>query len=82
MKIAAYVVAGLLGLIVVIFAAGLAYGPKTYKELADDYSVQCVRNKGYGGWVGSSGLSLEEFCEGVGNAKALLDHRRDHPEAY
>lgn len=57
-------------------------GKAHYEADAERAADDCIRNKGFGAWVGSSGITLEDFCAGVGDTKALLDHRRDHPEAY
>jgi hypothetical protein len=56
--------------------------PYTYQDLARDKAAECVRNKGYGNWVGSMGMTLEKFCEAAGNLSALQQHRKDHPEKY
>lgn len=57
-------------------------GNYTYADLAKDKAEECVRKKGFGEWRGSMGVSLEKFCEGVGNLAALKQHRADHPEKY
>lgn len=57
-------------------------GRPYYQMRAERAANDCIRNKGYGAWVGSSGVSLEQFCNIAGNAKALDEHRRDHPENY
>jgi hypothetical protein len=42
----------------------------------------CIKHKGEGGWVGSLGVSLEEFCRGVVALKLIREDRREHPERY
>ncbi|MBX3447554.1 MAG: hypothetical protein KF765_12440 [Parvibaculaceae bacterium] len=57
----------------------IAEGPKTQIEIDTE---QCIREKGFGNWRGSLGISLEQFCKASAQYKAILQHRRDHPELY
>ncbi len=63
-----------------VFVAGC--GPKTYKEIADDYTSDCVLNKGWGHWAASDGMTLEQFCAAAGKLHALEQAKQDHPEQF
>ena len=82
MKIILGICAGLIVLIIIFAAALPEPKPYTYADLARDEAAKCVRNKGGGHWRGSLGVTLEQFCEGVGNIRALAEHKKDHPEKY
>lgn len=56
--------------------------PRTYGDLAKEEAQRCVDRNGYGDWVGSSGISLQEFCDRIGMLKAGAQLRRDHPERF
>lgn len=81
MKIILGICAGIVVLII-IFAALPEGKPATYGDIARDAAASCVRNKGGGHWRGSLGVTLEQFCEGVGNIQAMTAHRKAHPEKY
>jgi hypothetical protein len=61
---------------------GIMAGPETYGDIAASGKESCIRNNGDGAWTASLGISLEKFCEGVGNFKALQQERSDHPERF
>jgi hypothetical protein len=67
---------------IILVLIGSNSKPVTYRDLADQKAEDCVRHKGYGQWYASSGLTLQEFCKGVGSLDALEQERRDHPERY
>lgn len=77
-----------IGLLVIVLgffgmlALGAILGPETYADVAGAAARDCVRNKGDGNWTGSSGLTLEEYCKGVGAVRALEAEKRDHPEKF
>jgi hypothetical protein len=54
----------------------------TYQDLADVRTERCVMEKGYGRWVGSSGVTLQQFCRAEGQLEATQQARKDHPEAF
>jgi hypothetical protein len=56
--------------------------PYTYTDMATDEAARCVAHKGDGGWVGSSGLTLKQYCDLVGKAEALKQAKKDHPEQF
>lgn len=70
------------GLLVVLFLYAAATAPKTVGELAERYKQDCIRDKGNGNWQASSGISLEKFCEASGDYQALMEDKKEHPEAY
>lgn len=74
--------AALVVLIIVMIANAPPTKPYTYGDLARDEAADCVRNKGGGHWRGSLGVTLEDFCQGVGNIKSMTAHRKAHPEKY
>lgn len=56
--------------------------PMTYGEIAAAEKQNCIERNGYGGWVGSSGVSLDKFCQTFGQLKALAEERHDHPDRF
>lgn len=54
----------------------------TYLDIANDKAAVCVEHKGYGQWVGSSRVSLADFCKDVGNLQMFEQLKRDHPEKF
>ena len=68
----------LLGLLL-LFVIGT---PRTYGDIAAKETADCIRYKGNGAWVGSSGVTLEQFCKSAGQLKALEQERQDHPERF
>ena len=71
----------LFAVVVGIMVLSSLTGTESGQEIAAAYQQQCIDNKGYGQWFGSSGVSLEQFCKGVGLAQAAKDRCRDHPES-
>lgn len=82
MKITLGLCAAVVVLIFVLAANAPPPTPYTYQDIARDEAADCVRNKGGGHWRGSLGVTLEQFCQGVGNIQALTAHRKAHPEQY
>ena len=56
--------------------------PRTVGELAEMYKQKCIREKGDGHWQGSSGVTLENFCEASADYQALMEDKKEHPENY
>lgn len=77
----AIIAASAIGLVLAVLASVVTQ-PRSYKDIAADFAAQCVDDDGDGAWVASSGMTLEEFCRGVGAFKALRQARHDHPEAF
>ena len=79
----AAIAAGVIILLVTAFVFSAVEGPKTQVELETE---KCVREKGYGNWRGSLGVSLEQFCDLAVrmhfDAKQRLEDRRNYPELY
>jgi|GEM_PF-7068145 hypothetical protein len=69
------------GLLLMLFVYAAATAPKTVGELAEIYKQDCIRDKGSGNWQASSGMSLEKFCETSGDYQALIEYKKQHPEA-
>ncbi len=42
----------------------------------------CLAEKGFGNWVGSSGVTLEKFCQGAVALQNIEQDKREHPERY
>lgn len=78
-KIAA---AGFFGSFALLWLYSEIFSPRTVGEFAEQYKQDCIRDKGNGEWYGSSGLSLEQFCEAAGNLQALEADRKEHPGRY
>lgn len=60
-----------LGLVGLLFTIGAITGPKTTTELGMMETERCMRNHGDGQWRGSSGVSLETFCNAKGALSAI-----------
>ena len=56
--------------------------PKTYQKIAGEYASDCVINKGWGHWIGSLGVTLEDFCKSAGLLHALEEQKKDHPQRF
>lgn len=69
--------------LIAMLVLGSLLPEKTQTQIAAE---QCVREKGYGSWRGSLGVSLEEFCDLAArlhfHAKRQNERRRDYPELY
>ena len=72
---------GPVGLVVAIFAVGVANGPKTYADVAEMEYRSCMRSSGDGHWRASSGVTLETFCRSAGNIEARREFCKAHPES-
>lgn len=55
-------------------------GSETYAEKATRYKNQCVHAKGYDSWRGSSGVTLDKFCELAGVVQARKEMCTAFPE--
>jgi hypothetical protein len=62
-------------ILVVQSADGTLSGAPTLK-------ADCISHKGYGAWVGSSGVTLDAFCQDYQTVEAVAQDRRAHPENY
>jgi hypothetical protein len=56
----------------------------TYGDLKRVAAAECERTNAGGEWSSRKypGISLETFCNGVGNLVAIEAHKRDHPAQY
>jgi hypothetical protein len=70
------------GLFLLLFLYAAFTAPRTAGELAEMYKQKCIREKGDGNWQGSSGMSLEKFCEASADYQALMEDKKQHPENY
>jgi len=77
-----WVIGGLIILIIILILGSMpgSGGSRTYKEIADEYTLQCIQSKGNGGWRGSSGVTLENYCGLSGVVKARQEMCAAHPE--
>jgi hypothetical protein len=81
-KVLLFVIAVSAGLFALLVIVEAFQGPRTYKEIAEEETQRCIRADGYGGWVGSSGVSLQTYCELYGTTKALEQKKQEHPEEF
>lgn len=72
----------LTALVIGFVVLAIAITPRTYGDIAKDEENNCLLNKGYGSWTGSSGMTLDQFCKTAGRLKALQQERQDHPEKF
>ena len=82
MKALLWIAATLAAAFSLIEVIGNNAGPRTYGEISQQEKDRCIVYKGNGAWRGSSGITLEKFCEAAGALKALQAERRDHPERF
>lgn len=81
MKIVGYIAAGLVGLFGVAMALGMAYGPKTYGEMASMEESRCLDRIRLDGWHGDPASSPELYCRLKGLSVAQKARCSDHEEA-
>lgn len=70
----------ILGLILIIGSIPGTGGSRTYAETAEVYKQECIREKGYGEWRGSSGVTLDNFCGLAGVVRARKEMCAEYPE--
>lgn len=70
----------IVGAIVVLAAAQGPGKKRTYADVAQEYAQQCVAKKGDGQWRGSSGVTLETFCQFSGKLRAHGEMCKEYPE--
>lgn len=81
-RVIVIIAAVLVGGFFLMLLIGALTPQRTYRDIARDTAGDCVKAKGYGTWRGSSGLTLEQFCEMAGNIEALEQHKKEHPEQH
>jgi hypothetical protein len=53
-----------------------------YSDMATENGADCLVEKGFGAWVGSSNIPLSEFCASFGSLAALKQMKNDNPEFF
>lgn len=76
-----YLIAAIFAGSFVLMAAFWPSKSVPYTEVAAQYANQCVDAKGFGGWRGSSGTSLDDYCKLWGVTTARKEMCKEYPQA-
>jgi len=72
-----------LGVLVAVFIISSLLSPhETVEQWHERLKSRCIANNGEGEWVGSSGMTLDQFCDGAASLQILEADKKAHPEKY